>query len=349
MIIIHNELIDFGDRLMSEIRQDPTTYDWIIFSPEREKRPNDFKKHKANKIKIPEQSNSCPFCPGNEHLTPEAEYVYGIAEEYGIRVVPNKYPALKPEGDTKRKEIKLFRKSNGYGRHEVIIESKLHNQLIPFMDDEHVQGLIKVYIDRYRTLKQDPNIKSIVIFKNHGLEAGTSLEHPHSQIIASPIVSPYIRKQYDVATQHFDHTGRCLLTDISRAEIEDSSRILLNSEFFVVFHPFASHYPFETWIMPKIRNASFGAISEKELIEFVKVLKEVLHKLYLCLDDPAYNFIIYTAPVEDELKTYYLWHMKIIPRLIKTAGFELGSGMYTNNKLPEETAAYIRNYYYGGL
>jgi UDPglucose--hexose-1-phosphate uridylyltransferase len=327
---------------MSELRQDPTTYDWIIIARERAKRPHEFNKKKKEE-RVPPHSDGCPFCPGNEHLTPKPEAVYKSFAPWSVRVIPNKFAALSPDGDTRRQEWKLFRKSHGYGRHEVVIETPRHDRFIPFMEDDHVAELIRAYRDRYLALKRDPRIKVIIIFKNHGPGAGTSLEHPHTQIVASPIVPPYIRRKYSVTTQHFDNTGRCLYCDIEQAELEEKKRIVVDTKHFIVLHPFASHYPFETWIMPKAHKPSFGYISEEEIRDFARILKGVLKGLHLGLGNPDYNFIIHTAPVDDEHKPYYLWHMQIIPRLTQAAGFELGSGIYINTALPEETADFMRD------
>lgn len=328
---------------MSELRQDPTTFDWIIIAKERAKRPQELKRNNRNTHIMPDYSKSCPFCPGNEHMTPHPTDIFGTSDKWKIRVIPNKFPALTPDGDTSREEWKLFRKSHGYGAHEVVIETPVHNELIPYMDDEHVEDIIKAYRKRYHALKEDLNIKIILIFKNHGEGAGTSLEHPHTQIVASPIVPPYIRRKYEVATQHFDNTGRCLHHDIQKAEIEEGTRIVIENSNFVVLHPFASRYPFETWIMPKKHKSSFGDISDEEIKDLSHVLKAVLLKIYVGLENPDYNFIIHTAPVDDEHKSYYLWHIQIIPRLTQFAGFELGSGIYINIALPEETAAFMRD------
>jgi len=327
---------------MSQLRQDPTTYDWIIFAPERAKRPDQYKRNFASRGPLPAHDEYCPFCKGNEHLTPKAADIYGGADDWRIRVVPNKFPALIPEGDTKRKEWKLFRQCHGYGRHEVVIETPVHNTSIPFMSDECVEELITAYRNRYNALKEDKNIKVIIIFKNHGKGAGTSLEHPHTQIVASPIVPPYIRRKYEVATQYFDNTGRCIHLDILEAELEEKIRITDENTHFVVFHPYASHYPFETLIMPKNHTGSFGEMTGAMIKDLAVLLKNTLLKLYVGLDNPDYNFIIHTAPVDDEHKSYYLWHIQIIPRLIQVAGFELGSGIHINTIFPEETAAFMR-------
>ncbi|MEW6601162.1 MAG: galactose-1-phosphate uridylyltransferase [Nitrospirota bacterium] len=330
---------------MSELRQDPTTYDWVIIAKERAKRPHDFRKNdKQNRRSLPEHDDECPFCPGNEKKTPDAHAVYGGADNWRIRVVPNKFAALTPGGSTDRAQDGMFRRTDGYGRHEVVIESPVHNKCIAFMPDEHVEDLIRAYRDRYLALKKDPSIKIIIIFKNHGEGAGTSLEHPHTQIVASPIVPPFIRRRYEIATQHFDNTGHCLYCDLLYDEIRSGKRIVGETSFFVALHPYASHYPFETWIMPKVHSSSFCNIAEIEIPELAKLLKETLLKLYWALDDPDFNLIVHTAPVDDEHKTYYLWHIQIIPRLTLAAGFELGSGIYINSAVPEETAVFIRDF-----
>ncbi len=327
---------------MSELRQDPTTFDWVIIARERAKRPHEFIKHTATKSTLPSYSKDCPFCPGNEGRTPEPTAVYGEPGNWKIRVVPNKFAALTPEGDTAREQWKLFRKTQGYGRHEVIIESPVHNRYIPFMEDEEVEGLLKTYRDRYHELKKDQNVKVIIIFKNHGEAAGTSLEHPHTQIVASPVVPPFIRRRFEIATQYYDNTGHCLYCDILYDEFEAKERIILDNKYFVALHPFASRYPFETWIMPKMHSSSFGKIVDMEISDLARLLKEILMRMFVSLDNPDYNLIIHTSPVDDEHKIYYLWHIQIIPRLTLAAGFELGSGIYINTAVPEETAAFMR-------
>jgi UDPglucose--hexose-1-phosphate uridylyltransferase len=327
---------------MSELRQDPTTYDWIIMATERSVRPHELNGRKSPKHRASEYDKECPFCPGNEQRTPPAETVYGDNNNWEIRVVQNKFPALTPEGNTNRIEYKLFRKTQGYGRHEVVIESPRHNEFLPFMENEHIEHLLQVFRDRYHALKKDSEVKIIIIFKNHGEGAGTSLEHPHTQIIASPVVPPFIRRRLEIATQHYDNTGTCLYHELLLNEREVAERIIMETEHFVSLHPFASHYPFETWIMPKVHKSSFGDITEDEIRDLSVILKSNLIKLYEGLDDPDYNLIIHTSPVDDEHKLYYLWHIQIVPRLTQMAGFELGSGIYINIALPEQTASFLK-------
>lgn len=325
---------------MSELRQDPTTFDWVIIAKDRAKRPDEFRKETQKKE--PDYSPNCPFCPENEIKTPETISVFPKEGPWQIRVIPNKFPALTPDGNTIRHEWKLFRKTHGYGRHEIIIETPVHNEYIPFMSRHHILELLRTYRKRYKELEEDSMVKVIIIFKNHGAGAGTSLQHPHSQIVASPIVPPFIRKKYEVATQYYDNTGRCLYIDLIKDELEAGKRIVAQSELFIAIHPFASHYPFETWVLPRELKSSFGEITDTEMQDLAGILKDILARLYHGLGNPDYNLIIDTAPVDDAHQLYYLWHIQIIPRLVQPAGFELGSGIFINVALPEETAEYMK-------
>ncbi len=332
---------------MPQLRQDPATKEWVIIAAERSKRPDDFKKTKSV-VEKPVYKKDCPFCPGNEHLTPPETLAYrsgGPSNSKGwwVRVVPNKFPALSPEGSLERKEeIGFYRLMDGVGIHEVVIGSPVHNQFISLMEDRQVEEILLAYRERYLALRQDPRIKLIIIFKNHGEAAGTSLEHPHSQITGPVVVPSNIRKKLEEAARYYDDHGKCVYCDLIQEEFRFGKRIVLDTEKFVVFHPFASRFPFETWIVPKEHQASFGLISIEDSKRFGKVLKTTLLKLYTKLNDPDYNYVIHTAPVKDEQEDYYHWHLQIIPRLTTPAGFEMGSGIYINVSFPEETAQYLR-------
>jgi UDPglucose--hexose-1-phosphate uridylyltransferase len=333
---------------MPQLRQDPATKEWVIIAKERSKRPDDFKKTKSVDEK-PAYKKECPFCPGNEHLTPPETLAYrsgGPSNSKGwwLRVVPNKFPALSLDGSLERKEEKgFFRLMDGVGVHEVVIGSPIHNQLFCQMEDRQTEEVLLAYRERYLALRQDPRIKLIIIFKNHGEAAGTSLEHPHSQITGTAVVPSNIRKKLEEAARYYDDHGRCVYCDLIQEELFFGKRIVMDTEKFVVLHPFASRFPFETWIIPKEHQASFGLISIEDSKRFAKVLKTTLSKLYTKLNDPGYNYVIHTAPVKDEVEDYYHWHLQIIPRLTTTAGFEMGSGIYINVSLPEETAPFLRD------
>ncbi|GAB4389716.1 MAG: galactose-1-phosphate uridylyltransferase [Thermodesulfovibrionales bacterium] len=326
---------------MPELRQDPFTHDWVIFSRERGRRPDEYERRAPASV-LPERSEYCPFCPGNEHMTPGEVAAYDDGGSWRIRVVPNKFAALRPEGDTVRQGSGFFRQMAGYGRHEVVIESPAHNRMIPHRSVGEVEDVLRVYRDRYHEFKKDPEVKVVIIFKNHGKGAGTSLLHPHSQMVAAPVVPPYIRRKFEVATMHFDNMGRCLYCDVLEEELRDGRRIVLKDEHLVALHPYASHYAYETWIMPTRHRSSFGDIAEAEISALAVMLKTVLTKLYRGLGNPDYNLVVHTSPVDDEHKSYYSWHIQIVPRLSQMAGFELGSGININSSLPEETAEFMR-------
>ncbi len=332
---------------MPQMRQDPTTKEWVIIASERAKRPHDFRKEKPP-LEKPPFKKECPFCPGNEHLTPLETLAYrrgGPPNGPGwwVRVIPNKYPALTLDGSLERKEEKgFFRLMDGVGVHEVVIGSPVHNQISSLMNDYQVSEVLLAYRERYLALREDPKIKLIIIFKNHGLAAGTSLEHTHSQIVGTAVVPSNIRKKLQEAARHYDDHGICVYCEMIGEELSTGNRILEETDKYVVLHPFASRFPFETWIVPKEHQASFGAISMEDSKKLAVVLKTTLHKIYSKLNDPDYNYVIHTAPVKDEMEDYYHWHLQIIPRLTTTAGFEMGSGIYINVSFPEETAAFMR-------
>jgi UDPglucose--hexose-1-phosphate uridylyltransferase len=333
---------------MPELRQDPATKQWVIIATERAKRPTDFMKT-STPVSLPVYQPNCPFCPGNESMTPPETMAYrkgGAANGPGwwVRAFPNKFSALAPEGSLSRQETEgFFRKMDGVGQHEVVVESSQHNLCIPLMADSQVEEILLAYRERYLALREDPRFKLIIIFKNHGSRAGTSLEHPHSQMVAMPIVPLTIRYRFEKAASHFDDEGTCVYCDILREGLRIRTRLILESDRFATFHPFASRAPFETWIVPKKHHASFGSISVDESKEFAWVLKKTLSQLYRGLNNPDYNYIIHSAPIKDEQEEYFHWHLQILPRLVTPAGFELGTGMFINTALPEETAAFIRN------
>jgi UDPglucose--hexose-1-phosphate uridylyltransferase len=329
---------------MSVIRQDATTKAWVIIATERAKRPHDFTRAMPARA-TPKYEASCPFCPGHEMSTPPE--VWHLLEPQGsawaVRVVPNKFAALAGASGPKRREAgPLFREMDGVGAHEVIVETPAHNRVMPLMTDAEIKHVLQAYQARFQALCANPRVRYIIIFKNHGEHAGTSLEHPHSQLVATPIAPQRVRRAYEVAIQHYDDTGRCLYADLVEAELEAGVRLVQETSDFVVFHPYASQVPFETWIAPKRYQSSFGQVAGDELASLAPVLRETLRALYDALGNPDFNYIVHSAPIGDESKPYYLWHIQILPRVTTIAGFELGSGMFITTILPEDSAAFMR-------
>jgi UDPglucose--hexose-1-phosphate uridylyltransferase len=261
--------------------------------------------------------------------------------------VPNKFPAFVNTATGQRRHEDIFVSADAYGHHEVIIEGPDHDRHLGVMDHWEIRNVLGVYKTRYEALRADSKIKLILLFRNHGRTAGTSLAHPHSQLVATPIIPLHIRHKYATAIQHYDDTNRCVYCELLEAELAVGKRVVLQSPAFAVVHPFASQVPFETWIIPKHHNPSFGNVSSEQLDDLSSVLGKVLRAFSDGLGNPDYNLIVHTAPVEDEHKPYFLWHIEIRPRFTTIAGFELGTGIYINTALPEDTAPYFKSWLEG--
>lgn len=259
-----------------------------------------------------------------------------------LRVIPNTFSAFEPDHSHHFHHRNFFNSQDAYGHHEVVIETPDHRTSLGQMDISGVQEILGVFRNRHLALRQDPKVKLVLAFRNHGLSAGASLAHPHSQIIGTPIIPPRIRRKYEAAIRYFDDTEECVYCTVRDEEKKDGRRMILETRFLTMFHPFASQVPFETWILPKRHNPSFANIEGPELDDLALSLRAVLGAMHASLGNPDYNLIIHTAPVEDEGKPYFLWHVEIRPRLATPAGFELGTGVFINTAVPEETAAYFR-------
>ena len=328
---------------MPELRKDPVIGRWVIISTERGKRPMEFPP------RIPWQSGGfCPFCQGNEDRTPPEVYAkrdQGGANGPGweVRVVPNKFPALIIEGALERRGEGLYDVINGIGAHEVIIDSNRHDAALADLSHAELEQVISSYQHRLKDLERDSRFRYILIFKNHGAAAGATLEHSHTQLIATPIIPKRVVEELEGAQAHWDNKERCIYCDIIGQELKDGQRLIGENDRFVALAPFASRCPFETWILPKTHAEHFSRIDGTERGPFAELLSTVLRKLKVALDDPAYNFVMHTAPINDDRRLRFHWHLEIMPKLTKVAGFEWGSGFYINPTPPEEAAAYLRD------
>ncbi len=327
---------------MSELRLNLVTREWVIISTERARRPDEFKGLPVRRS-TPEYLKGCPFCPGNEQKTPPESFRLEGPDGWRLRVVPNKFAALTDKGIKKREREGTKRLVSGVGRHEVIIETPLHNSSPALLDTTQLEDLITIYKNRFLDAYLDPRVEHVIMFKNHGARAGTSLEHPHSQIIATPIVPIQFRDRIEAAMHYFDDTGQCLMCDIIKSEIDDEARVVIETEHFITFVPYAALSPYHTWIFPKRHSASFSDITEPEARELASHLKTILAKLYHGLEDPDYNYVVRSSRPKDATNEYCHWYITLVPRLTQTAGFELGSGMFINTSLPEECAEFLRS------
>ncbi|MBV9610496.1 MAG: galactose-1-phosphate uridylyltransferase [Acidobacteria bacterium] len=327
---------------MPELRQNRVTKEWVVMATERARRPEQLRVVREKK-QLPHYSFTCPFCPGNEHMAPpEVWRTSGEKGEWLVRVVPNKFAALSREGEPTWDIRNFYRTINAVGIHDVMVETPDHALTTALLDDDQVVRVLQCYLERFDAVTADPRVVHITIFKNHGAGAGTSLEHPHSQLIGTPVVSSHVRYRLHEAMRHYDEYGTCVFCDILQDELKDGARIVEASDHFVALEPFESASPFSTYIYPRRHMASFGEISATELNDLATVLRSVLAKLYWGLEDPDFNYSIRTAPKENAGVNYYHWYVSIIPRLTRVAGFELGSGMFINTVLPEAAAEFLR-------
>ena len=329
---------------MPELRREPISGRWVIVATERATRPTDFK---TNPQII--KSSFCPFCEGNEDKTPPEILAYRDngampnTSGWRVRVVPNKFPALQIEGDQNKRGEGIYDMMSGIGAHEVIIESPRHIQSLTSLDNGNVEEVLLCYRDRLIDLKNDKRFVYGLLFKNVGASAGASLDHTHSQLIVTPIVPQLVANEMANAKTFYQQRERRLFCDMIQQEIDTNSRLVISTDNFVAFAPFASRFPFEIWILPKKHESHFENLQKFELDELAKVLKDALTRLETALDLPPYNYIIHSAPFNINGSDSFHWHIEIIPRLTNIAGFEWGTGFYINPMPPEQAAETLRN------
>ena len=329
---------------MPELRKDPIIDRWVIISTERGKRPVFFTEEAS-----PSKVSMCPLCSGNENMTPPE--VFAIRPDgsppnspnWTLRVVPNKFPALRIEGDLNKEGVGLYDRMNGIGAHEVIVETPVHGQTLSNMDVHGIQNVLIAYRERVLDLTKDRRFKYIMIFKNHGSVAGASLDHSHSQLIALPIVPRRVLEEINGGLAYYKYKDRCIFCDIITQEKEDNVRIVFENARFIALSPYASRFPFEVWILPKEHEPYFiSSNRDDNYFSAAEVLSAVLKRYDKVLNSPPYNYMIHTTPFGDGATPHYHWHMEVIPRLTKMAGFEWGTGFYINPTPPEEATVYLR-------
>lgn len=328
---------------MPELRKDPITGRWVIIAPDRAKRPNDFMPASARA-----DDAFCPFCQGNESAAPAEIVAYrnhGTVPNgsgWRVRCVPNKFPALKVEGQLESRGVGMYDVMQGVGAHEVIIDCPEHQTRFARLPAHQIREVLWMYHDRLVDLKRDRRLIHPMVFKNEGPRAGASLEHAHSQLIVTPVVPIQVMEEMRGAKEFFGWRGRCIFCDMIREETTSTDRVVLESPNYLVFCPFASRFPFETWVIPRRHLSHYETVQEPDVDELAHVLKTVLLKLEAALDNPSYNYILHTSPFDTYELKYYHWHLEIIPRLTGVAGFEWGSGFYINSVPPEEAAEFLR-------
>jgi UDPglucose--hexose-1-phosphate uridylyltransferase len=330
---------------MPELRQEPITGKWTVIATERAKRPENFTQTEKEETS---SNTACPFCYGNEQLTPPEVMAYRPPDTqpdtpgWKVRVVPNKFPAFVLEEDLYSDKRGMYNYMSGAGAHEVIINSPDHNRNLESLSNKEIVNVISAYKDRYLSLKKNKKIKYILIIVNHGKKAGASLEHPHAQLFGSPLIPINVSEELNGSSNYYKNNGRCVYCDIIREELSAKIRVIMDTKHFLVFCPSASRSPFETWIVPKKHNSHFEDISPQEINNLASVIRLTFAKLYSGLNDPAYNYYIHTSPCQSPPRADYHWHLEIFPKLTIQAGFEMGSGIMINIARPEDTAAFLK-------
>lgn len=328
----------------NELRRDPIVGRWVIVNKRFPKKPEDFDVEPHHY----DDPTNCPFCYGNEHMTPPEiqafrhEKTTPNAPGWEVRVVPNKFPALQIEGNIDKRGLGLFDLSNGIGAHEVIIETPYHTKDLADLEIREIERVLEMYCLRSKDLEKDKRFKYIMIFKNYGSAAGATQDHNHTQLIALPMIPKNAQEELAGAMEYYEFRERCVFCDIIRQEMDEKDRIVTQNKHFIAFCPFVSRSSFEMWLVPKEHRLSYCEITKEEIMDLAHILKEVLVRMKKALNDPPYNFIIHTSPIDGEERAGYHWHIEIMPRLARLAGFEWGTGFYAVETPPEMAVKYLK-------
>lgn len=330
---------------MPELRRDPITRRWVIFPKEspfllpRVKWESEF----------PEKSSACPFCPGKEGLTPPEILAYRDRGSYPnapgwrVRVIPNSYPVLRVEEHLEREGLGPYDRMGAVGAHEVIIESPHHERDLGDLSDQEILEVLLCWRDRLLDLKRDKRLRSALVFRSRGLAAGARLSHPHSQIIALPVIPKALEEELSGARRYFEDRERCAYCDIVKEEIRERARIIQENGAAVALAPYASRRPFEVWVLPRQHEPSFEAGNEQSRYASVaEILGSTLRRLVRALEHPAYHLALHSAPYAQSDSPFYHWHIEILPALSPALGFEMISGCSINPTAPETAATFLR-------
>ena len=349
--------------MTTEFRRDPIIGHWVLVHTEDSLAPEGYDEGKHTL----RQAAICQFCPGKEYLTPpEVDAVRDGGSGpnqsgWRVRVISNKFPALKIEGDINKRLSGMYQLANGVGAHEVILETPEHAKQTAGLSVPELADVIRKYQSRINDLSGDKRFKYIIVFKNYGEAAGASIEHAHSQIIALPMIPKYVLEELMGTSRYYRQNHRCIYCDLLQQEYQEKARIIAENDAFVSLCPFVSRYPFECWVLPRQHCAKFMSGPIEEYSKLAKILSETLQRIKLCLGDPAYNFYLHIPPVNmdgpqaiDQIKSHeamsagtdwlkeYHWHFEIVPKLTYDSGFEWGTGFYVVKTSPEKAAAYLR-------
>lgn len=330
---------------MGELRRDPIIGQWVVVATDQESlTPMAYSRDDHQ----PTQQALCQFCSGREKYTPpEVDAIrfdgsHANTPGWVARAVPNKFPALTIEGGLDKRGIGIYDVFNGIGAHEVVIDGVSHDRDLADLSAEEISYALRLYLNRGLALAKDKRFKYIMVFKNYGEASGASVEHPHSQIIALPMVPKLVKAELDGARSYAKFRGRCLFCDILEQEYEDEERIVVQNDKYVGFCPFVPRHPFESWIMPKEHESNFFTLKDDSMMDLAAIIKAMLSRIQKVLGC-SYNFYIHTDPIYYKDKDVYHWHIEIVPNLLKTRGYEWGTGLYMVPTSPAVAAGYLRD------
>jgi UDPglucose--hexose-1-phosphate uridylyltransferase len=335
---------------MPELRRDPVVGRWVIISTERGGRPNQFKAPAAEEEGLP-GGEKCPFCEGNESMTPPEIYALRKPASarngpgWEVRVIPSISPLLQIEGNLDRHGHGMYDLMNARGAHEIVIDTPKHLKEYELSRDQFTKSM-NVAIDRIVDLEKDPGIKYVLIFRNYGQAAGGGhIKHARMQLIGTPVNLKRVKEELVGAKRYYEYKDRCIYCDIIKQELSSAKRVMAESKHFIAIAPFAARFPFETWILPKEHSCDFYRIDRAKVPDLADLTQLVYLKIKKAIGDFPYNFVLHTAPFRRDLhkKGYwdtigrdYHWHFELLPILTRVAGFEWGSAFYINPLAPED-------------
>lgn len=327
---------------MPELRKDPVVDRWVILAPERADRPQAWLRRPGEGAFEDDDPAHCPFCPGNESMTPPEIHSRREGTRWSVRVVPNRYPALRTEVPPGRRGRGMFDQVNGTGAHEVVIETPEHGKSLGQLEAAALAEVLSSWQVRMRDLARDERLRCALVFKNAGAAAGATLSHAHSQLIALPLVPGELQQELDAARAHWDRKQRCVYCDVLDQELESKERVIHAGERFAALAPWASRSPFESWIVPRGHQSRFEHLDEADLAALAEELGLLLRKIDIALERPALNLFLHTAPLREPELPWYHWHLTVKPVVASVGGFEWGSGWFINPTPPEEAASFLR-------
>jgi len=325
---------------MADLRNEPVTRTWVVVTTDHPKGPSDYLPFKPP-YRPQEAEGWCPFCPGHEEMTPRETFMLsGEGGRWAVRVIPNKFPFFHIEGEFDRRPEGMYDVMGAIGAHEIVVETPGHKQNFASMDTQQIEKILQAYRERLKDLEKDRRFQQFLILKNY---PGVFNRHPHSHIMAMPVIPRRIDEEIYGTLDYYQRKERCIFCDIIKEEISMKKRVILETVHFVVFSPFASRYPFETWIVPKKHAPDFHHIQEEGIEDLAAAIQSLFLRFHKLLSDPPCSLAFHTSPVQSRFhRSEYHWHIETRLRIGLREGFEWGTGFFVNPTPPENAAAFLR-------